>query len=778
MKICFDNFDGLGAVDYTSALDATVAPVIERGINQPSCMSCTLVGRGFAVPVASARVVITLRDGTFLFTGYLTEAPTFEYLGQGEHGPVYRYAIVAESDELLLDQRALPDRAAFVRRSAGSALCQLAEDLLPGKFNVGEVEDVDVLAVYPVNPQKKFSGHAAEIARAARASYRSMNGALMLAPVGSVSYALNESDPDFSPDALTLTQPARVVNDATVIGLEEPQTYVRDYFVGDGMSLKFYLSQTPFPQSGPTLVNEKYLGPGLDASTWVVSDPKAALSVAAQTLQVSGGSGKDGETCVTFVEQIEMGGALELQHGDVSFTAASQGVIGGLYGGTVAVAGCLAGFQVSPAGTDSSIRALVQGTATGPVVTTTPGHRYVLTTYLYSQELYRSEETYHSSSHPAGNGTGGAAIAADVRVVMALQDVNPADPSTLVKPATVLYDGLIGNAPGFCSYALVNAASMQCSIAYTYVGRIALPEVRIALPGADYVTQLIGTIGDGAQCQIVSATSLDFNVQSLPPLNTNIVVSYRGRGRAVAQVENSASIASLANGTDDGRRRIVKVVKTPKVRTQADCENAALAILDDGAGATWLGNYEAWSGFLPGGAGDVFPGDAIALNVPSRGALFSAIVRRVTITMEDPVGDHGAYKIEFANNLAEPLALEEAAIATAVPLQNLPVKLSTEQVGAYYLANLTSAQITAVTSTTVQVDAGMAVPSGCGIEVRAHDYGWGPANDRNLLGRFGSQSFTLPRLGRTQNYFMRLYDSATPPRYSRYAAALHLDYPL
>jgi hypothetical protein len=63
-------------------------------------------------------------------------------------------------------------------------------------------------------------------------------------------------------------------------------------------------------------------------------------------------------------------------------------------------------------------------------------------------------------------------------------------------------------------------------------------------------------------------------------------------------------------------------------------------------------------------------------------------------------------------------------------------------------------------------------------EVRAHDYGWGAANDRNLLGRFGTQTFTLPRFKRTQSYFLRLYDSSSPPRYSRYAAALHVDYPL
>jgi hypothetical protein len=62
-------------------------------------------------------------------------------------------------------------------------------------------------------------------------------------------------------------------------------------------------------------------------------------------------------------------------------------------------------------------------------------------------------------------------------------------------------------------------------------------------------------------------------------------------------------------------------------------------------------------------------------------------------------------------------------------------------------------------------------------EVRMHDFGWSASNDRNLLGRFGERTFTLPRLGRTQNYFLRLYDSSSQPHYSRYAAALHVDYP-
>lgn len=181
---------------------------------------------------------------------------------------------------------------------------------------------------------------------------------------------------------------------------------------------------------------------------------------------------------------------------------------------------------------------------------------------------------------------------------------------------------------------------------------------------------------------------------------------------------------------------------------------------------------------VPQGPATTTVTDGLAVNVPSRNAVFSAVVRKVDIAMVDPADDRGMYTIEFANDLATPLALQDAASATIIPLQGMPVRLATTQVGSYYLADLTDAEITAVSPTTISVDVGMVIASGFGVEVRAHDYGWGTSNDRNLLGRFGTETFSLARLARTQNYFLRLYDSSSPPKYSRYAAALHVDYPL
>lgn len=569
----------------------------------------------------------------------------------------------------------------------------------------------------------------------------------------------------------------------TILGLEQALNATGHFTAAEnpvcqgpyGASQRFYLSQRPFQQNRPAFINERYVAAALDPKTWAVKDPTSALSTAAQALQINGGAGQDGQTTVVFSGQIELGGALEFQHGEVTFTSGAKGIIGGLYSGGISTGQCLAGFQVTPSGTLTKIQALINGSATGPVITTTAGHRYLLTTYIYSREIYRRGDLYHSSVHAAGNGCGGTDVPSDVRVVLELQDFNPTDPSTLVNPATVLWDDLIANAPGFCTYALVNAISMQCSIASTYAAHISTAEVRVALPNSDYSTQLVESLADGGQCFIANLTTLDFYPQFVPASMAKIVASYRGAGRAVAEVADIESIAELQSQTDDGVRGIVRTIESPTARTQIDCENAALALLDDSVIPARRGTYDTWSDFLPGQAGDIFPGDAITVKVPSRHADFTAIVRGVAVDIRDLPTDRSVYTIEFANDAAEPLAIQQRQTATAVPLQDLPVRLTVDQVGSYYLDNLPDAQITEITSTTVQIDAGVSLKSGCGIEIRSHDFGWGVANDRTLLGRFGSRTFSLPRWARTQTYFLRMYNSSSPPRYSRYASALHVD---
>ena len=788
MKLQIDNLDGSGPRDYTADIDAARTPKVTRKLNEASQLHFSLlsVGADFVVPRRGARVILGRTNGQDIFSGYIKADPEYEYLGWGERGAMYRYNLAALSDEFLLDEKRLFTRSPFVARSAGDALRQLTQDAIPGAFDLSAIQNLDALPAYAPDPQKSWSQHAAALSREARASYKVFNGAVILAPIGAAAYELNESDSNFCPAGLALQPGNAILNDVTVIGDPEPRAYVRDYFVGNGVSTRFYLSQPPFTKRSTTVFDEEYSASALDPTRWSVSDPAHAVVIGSGKLQIAGGTGADGTTVVNFVEQIELGGSWVIEHGDVVFTSnVSSGILGGLYLGDVSAANCLAGFQISPAGPVSQIQALINGAPAGTALATVSGHHYVLTTRIYSQEIYRLQQIFHCAANPAGASLGGAQISANVRLVLQVHDIDPTNHATIIAPATILYDGVISGAPAFCTYALVNSPGLYCAIAFTRLIAAVDVEVRTSLPGQPYVSRLVGPLSSGCECNVISGTTLDFFSAYVPAVNQYIEVHYRGQygsesllatvGRAMARVTNPAGITAQQRGIDNGVRSAVRHLKSPRARTTADCENAALALLSDGASAGWTGKYEVWSDFLPGGAQDIFPGDALAMNVPSRSANFQAIVREVEIGFQDLAGEHGLYKIQFAAGAAMTLSFETEVAKVTTPLAINPI--TNTQVGSTVLDDLTSAQITQVASTTTSIDAGISPPIGGGIEVRWSDAGWGQFNDENLAGRFTTQAFTLPRLSRVEDYFLRQFDASVPPRYSRHSAALHIDYP-
>jgi hypothetical protein len=316
---------------------------------------------------------------------------------------------------------------------------------------------------------------------------------------------------------------------------------------------------------------------------------------------------------------------------------------------------------------------------------------------------------------------------------------------------------------------------MHCSVAFTYLWLAIDALVRSTLPGQNARTRRTGSLRDGAECHVSTEPALQFYPEYIPAANELIEVSYRGQGHAAARVIDSGSIAAHQRGGDDGVRGSVRGIGMPVPRTSADCETAALALLDD-AGQGWAGEYTFWSQFLPGGAAEIFPGDELAVNVPSQVALFAAIVHEVVMEIADFVSESIRYILRFVDAGDPTLAF---AFATALVKQaSVLTPIDVTAVGSFYLADLTDAAVTNVTSTTVTVDAGLTPTTGGGIEVRYSDAGWGIDNTRNLVGRYTTRSFALTRYARAQGYFLRSYDSSAPPKYSRYSAALYVDYPL
>jgi len=205
---------------------------------------------------------------------------------------VYRHEIVALSDVMLMDQKAPPPHPPFVERNAGDAFRQLTAEALPRWFDVSGVEAGDTIPYYSVNPAKKWTASAAEIALSGRCSYRDDNKRLFFAPLGANTYALAEDTAAFSPGDLQLQSVNRLVNDLTILGPLEPGAHVKDYFCGDGYTTYFYLSEKPFTRSSQValynrvILDEIYTA--LDPTHWAVTDPLGVITASNGHLNLAG----------------------------------------------------------------------------------------------------------------------------------------------------------------------------------------------------------------------------------------------------------------------------------------------------------------------------------------------------------------------------------------------------------------------------------------------------------------------------------------------------------
>ncbi len=186
----------------------------------------------------------------------------------------------------------------------------------------------------------------------------------------------------------------------------------------------------------------------------------------------------------------------------------------------------------------------------------------------------------------------------------------------------------------------------------------------------------------------------------------------------------------------------------------------------------WHGEYRTWDCFLEE---DLQPGDAVRVWAPSRGADITAIVREVEIEAADLLDDRCRIRVKFATESADPVAMR----LESAPELRVPEHASTVlTVGTEYVDAVSMAEIVDAGSTEVMIDAGADPAAGGGFEVRRSDIGWGPEDDRNLVGRFDYRIFTVPPTSRSQTWFLRQYDGSVPVRYSRVSTILHLDYPL
>jgi hypothetical protein len=281
-------------------------------------------------------------------------------------------------------------------------------------------------------------------------------------------------------------------------------------------------------------------------------------------------------------------------------------------------------------------------------------------------------------------------------------------------------------------------------------------------------TRLIGIAGEGVDCEISVTGKVTFFAGRIPVAGERVTFIYRARQRSVARLEDAASVATeAADGIPGTARWLGKVVR-PAARSSIDCESAALAVLSSSASraAALAGTYEAVN------PEDVWPGDVLAIT--SGAHTVNLIVRQVRIEDGSAWPEALTYRIGFANDWAEGLGLtlsESIAADAWLPETALCAPSNV-------LANLQQLQVVSATGTALQVDAGTAPPAGGGFEVRRRDGDFGPGVDQDLVLRSPVRSFSIPREGQVERYYVRMYDGSTPPVYSRFSSAVFMNLPV
>jgi hypothetical protein len=254
-------------------------------------------------------------------------------------------------------------------------------------------------------------------------------------------------------------------------------------------------------------------------------------------------------------------------------------------------------------------------------------------------------------------------------------------------------------------------------------------------------------------------------------MGEQVFISYRTNNRAVARKANAVSPSSQNSNQLPATSRWIGTVTTPKAMSSEDCENAASALLSlsSSRAAAWKGTYTGWNFET---LGDIWPGDMLAVSTASADITANLVVRSVQIEAACSSPQLNKYTIQFANDWADALAIKTSS---TVPADTwLPQQPQTVEP----LTNLLTLVASSISSTAIQVNAGLTPPSGGGFEVRRRDWSFGPGTDSDLVLRSPVSNFVIPRQAAIEQYYIRMYDGSAPPNYSRFSSAIFVNVPL
>jgi hypothetical protein len=761
--------------DYTSTLDASRPMTIERKLNEPSVCALWLslpANNSLPTPARYQTLAIVGDGGTTYFTGYIAVSPLSEYAGVGIEGPRYRTAIQAVSDELVLDQLLMPPSAGSSGETVGALVASLVTHSGSSALSAqGLTLNTSVSSFVP-EPGTNWSQRAGQVANMARAAYRALNAAVALTPIQTQVHPLNETDGSLNLANLSLTASVKraLANDVTVCGEDEPVAYVTEYFLGDGVTTTFNLGAEPYSLSSSksNIISELFNEPQINQLVWSVSGGQGYLDLGPAGLAMNGGNGVDGQTALTLIDSVEMGGTLLLEASGVILSPGSTGVVAGFFSGSTAAEDCVAGLQVTAEqGTGAvTLQPLIQGCAAGTTFSVNPQNCYTLRIRVHCPEFERSRAMYYAFADSGPISAGGQGVLARCLIQMEVQQFVNGVGAT---PVTV-YNGSLTNLAGVCQVVPASSINLIGSMRAFSLNNLGSGWVVSTPPNGAAYTRRIGTTAEQAECHIERSGKLAFYTGFVPVAGEQIAVSYRTIGRAVGRAVNAVSQQALVQAGSPSVAAWIGSVTCPAARSSADCRNAALVIEQAAASvsALWSGTYK---GIGASFATDVWPGDALELNAPSANLNAQVVVRTVKLSYTASYPDLVAYDVTFANDWADDLAIKTSS---RVPEDTwLPAPVAPTM-----LANLNGLTVTALNGSAVTVNTGATPPSGGGFEIRLRDFAFMPGEDPTLVMRGAQQTLTFSRVSAADRFYIRMYDGSTPPNYSEFSAAVFINLPL
>jgi hypothetical protein len=748
---------------------------IERKINEPSICELWLslpANGSLTAPSRFQSLAVTGDDGTTYFTGYIAVSPLPEYAGLGLEGPRYRTAIQAVSDEWLLDQVLMPPSAGVSDLTAGQVLALLIAESGSTALSAQGLSLQTPVGSFVPDPGANWSKSAGQIAGMARAAYRARDGAVTLSTIPGTVHSLNETDGNLNLARLAFTASVKraLANDVTVCGENEPVAYVTEYFLGDGVTTEFDLAADPyFPATAKcTIINELFNEPQINQMVWGVTGGTGCLTLGPNGLAMNGGNGIDGQTLISWLDPIEMGGTLLLEAVGVTLSPGSTGILAAFLTGLETAAGCTAGFQATAQqGTGAvTLQPLVQGSAAGTTFALNAANQYTLRVRIHCPECERRQAIYYSFGDNGLISAGGEGVLAPCKIQMEIQEFVNGVGAT---PVT-LYDGGLANLPGTCLATPASSINLIGSIRSVSLTNLGSGWVVSTPPSGGAYTRRVGTTAESAECHLGRTGKVTFYTGYTPVAGEQIAVSYRTIGRAVGRAVNTASQQALAQAGSPWVAAWIGSVTGPPARSSADCRYAAQVMAQAAASlsALWSGTYKGNRTSL---ASDVWPGDALLLNAPSTNLDAEVVVRTVKVTYSASYPDLVEYEIAFANDWADDLAIKTSG---AVPVNaRLPAAVNLT-----VLTNLNGLTVTTLNGSTVTVNTGVTPPTGGGFEIRLRDFAFMAGEDPTLVLRGSQQNLTFSRVSAADRFYIRMYDGSTPPNYSEFSTALFINLPL